>query len=114
MKNLGTLGSFKVTRKYIYGLTDLEKTVNGVTYQLLIDGVNSGRKEIRGGGKTTDPKNVRYLAGIKFNGGYYAIKRNVKTKTECKNILEGVMAKIEKEKTKEGIKSILIKTSRLS
>ncbi len=112
MTTLGTLTSFRKTKKFIYGLTDLEKTVDGVTYQILIDPINSGKKETRVGAKTSDPKDVRFLAGIKFDGGHYAIKRNIKTKTECKNFLEDVMAKIQKETTKTGIKSAIIKASK--
>ena len=112
MANLGTLTSFRKTKKFIYGLTDLEKTVDGVTYQILIDPINSGKKSTRTGSKTSDPKDVRFLATIKFESGSYAIKRNLKTKTDAKNVLEDVMSKIEKETTKTGIKSVLVKMSK--
>lgn len=112
MANLGTLTSFRKTKKFIYGLTDLEKTIDGVTYQILIDPINSGKKQTKSGFKTTDPKDVKFLAAIKFDGGNYAIKRNIKTKTDCKNVLENVMAKIENEKTKAGIKSVIIKMTK--
>lgn len=109
MKDLGTLSSFKEIKKYIYGLTDLEKTVNGVTYQILIDPINSGKKQTRVGSKTSNPQDVRYLAAIKFGQGIFAIKRNIKTKKECKAALENVMNKIGKETTSSIIRNIIIK-----
>jgi hypothetical protein len=111
MKKLGPLNSFKKTKKFIYGLTDLEISVNEVTFQILIDPVNSGKKSTRNGSKTSDPKEVRFLAGVKYDKGSYAIKRGLKTKTETKNVLEDLMLKLDAETSKDGKKSILIKAS---
>lgn len=113
MATLGTLASFRVTKKYLYGLMDLKKTINGVTYEILVDPINSESKTTRTGGKSSNPKKVKYFVGISYMGGSYAIKRNVATKTDAKKILEAVKEKIDKT-PKSDIKNLLIGLSRKS
>jgi hypothetical protein len=111
MANLGTLTSFKVAKNYGNGMTDLQKTIGGVTYEIFIDPINSGVKVQSSGKKIVDPKNFKYGAGISYDKGVYALKRNIKTKIEAKGILQKAMEKIEKATSVAEKKSIIKKLS---
>lgn len=113
MASLGTLSSFDIGRKYIYGLSDLQKTINGITYVIFIDINNSAKKTTRSGAKSTSPTNVKYGAMIKFKGGAYGVKRNLSTKMSAKKVLESVKSKLDKVSDK-GISAVKTELTKIS
>jgi len=103
---------WKVKKKYVYGLVDLEKTVNGVTYKIVVDPINSGTTKMRGGAKTASPKKARYIATIDYGTSGFVIRRGVKTKQKAKDTLNKIKLKIDKMSSQSEIKEYLSKEAR--
>lgn len=112
MSKLGTLSSFSIKKRYMYGMADISKKLNGVEYEIFIDPINSGTMLNKNGKKLINPKKVKYGAMVNLSGGSYGLGRNFATKSDAKKKLDYAYTLLSKEKEPISKRAILRKISK--